>query len=161
MSLEFKLVTFQEHHFFFLPSFFSSLFPYFSVFLSPFIASSPPSYPLRSFIFIEVMLIYNIRDVSRVNILFLLRYPPQCAYHPNWVSLCRHQPIPIAHVILLSPSPLATTTLFSVSTCLFLLKQHHFLIIALLMVLVWAFIIEAKTIQSLVYAYLNFLVFLP
>ena len=114
------------------------------------------------FIFIEVMLIYNIRDVSRVNILFLLRSPPQHAHHPNLVSLCHHQLIPITHVILLlSPSPLATTTLFSVSTCLFSLKQHHFLIIALLMVLMWAFIIEAKTIQSLVYAYLNFLVFLP
>ena len=150
---------------FLFPSFLPSLpsfFIFLSVFLSPFIASYPPSYPLRSFIFIEVMLIYNIRDVSRVNILFLLRSPPQHAHHPNLVSLCHHQLIPITHVILLlSPSPLATTTLFSVSTCLFSLKQHHFLIIALLMVLMWAFIIEAKTIQSLVYAYLNFLVFLP
>ena len=119
MSLEFKLVTFQEHHFFFLPSFLPSLpsfFIFLSVFLSPFIASYPPSYPLRSFIFIEVMLIYNIRDVSRVNILFLLRSPPQHAHHPNLVSLCHHQLIPITHVILLlSPSPLATTTLFSVT----------------------------------------------
>ena len=43
----------------------------------------PVPNPLRSFIFIEVVLIYNIRDVSRVNILFLLQYPPQRAPHPK------------------------------------------------------------------------------
>lgn len=43
----------------------------------------PVPNPPRSFIFIEVVLIYNIRDVPRVNILFLLRYPPQCALHPK------------------------------------------------------------------------------
>ena len=98
----------------FLPSFlFFPLSLFF--FLAPFfVPSYPPSYPLRSFIFIEVMLIYSIRGVSCVNILFLLRCPLRHAHHqklsfplpPNSWS-----PLPM------SSFSSADHTLFSVSAC--------------------------------------------
>lgn len=98
----------------FLPSFlFFPLSLFF--FLAPFfIPSYPPSYPLRSFIFIEVMLIHSVRGVSCVNILFPLRHPLRHAHYPKLsfpLSPNSWCPVPM------SSCSSADHTLFSVSAC--------------------------------------------
>ena len=85
-----------------------------------FSTTAPPGKPLFVFnlYFIEVTLVYNIIQVSCIKTLyfyFCIHYSVLTT--KNLVSIHRHtvdSPLPI------SPSPMLTPTLFSVSTCLFL-----------------------------------------
>ena len=80
----------------------------------------PLSLPFFFVVLIEVTLVYKFHVD---NILFLLLYTLQHAHHRKFkFSSITIQLIPFTHFAPPSPtpSPLVTTTLFSVSTCLFL-----------------------------------------
>ena len=89
--------------------------------------------------------------------------PVACSPPETQLPLVTKQLVPSTHVLLLLCRPHSV-----LCVCVFLLKQHHFLIIAanataLLVVLMWALINETnkQKRQSLIYACLNVLVFLP